>query len=43
MLIFPSQRHGYSGQHQRYFTKTRWNYFVKHLLNKEPIWEFDWK
>jgi len=43
MLIFPSQRHGYTGAHQLYFTKTRWNYFVKHLLGAEPIWDFAWK
>lgn len=43
MLIFPSQRHGYQGDHQKYFTKVRWNYFVKHLLGAEPVWEFEWK
>lgn len=42
MLILPSQRHGYRGQHQRYFTKLRWNYFVEHLLEAEPIWDFEW-
>ena len=42
MLILPSQRHGYTGQHQKYFTKTRWNYFVKHLRGAEPLWDFDW-
>lgn len=42
MLIFPSQRHGYQGWHSRYFTKMRWNYFVKHLLGEQPIWEIDW-
>lgn len=43
MLIFPSQPHGYSGQHQYYFTKRRWNYFVEHLRGDKPIWEFPWK
>ncbi len=43
LLILPSQRHGYRGQHSRYFTKTRWNYFVEHLKGAEPIWEFDWE
>ncbi|MFT6138360.1 MAG: dipeptidyl-peptidase-4 [Cyclobacteriaceae bacterium] len=42
MLILPSQRHGYVGDHQKYFTKTRWNYFVKHLRGVEPIWDFKW-
>lgn len=32
MLIFPSQKHGYTGPQQYYFTKKRWNYFVEHLL-----------
>lgn len=41
MLIFPSMRHGYTGAHQRYFTKVRWNYFVRHLLGAEPLWEID--
>jgi dipeptidyl-peptidase-4 len=43
MLIFPSQRHGYQGAQQQYFTKKRWNYFVEHLLHQTPIWEFEWK
>ncbi|MTI33586.1 S9 family peptidase [Xanthovirga aplysinae] len=43
MLILPSQRHGYSGDHRKYFIKRRWNYFVKHLLNLEPIWDFEWE
>ena len=40
LLIFPSQRHGYSGKHGDYFTKKRWNYFVEHLLGAKPIWDF---
>lgn len=43
MLIFPSQRHGYTGPQQYYFTKRRWNYFVEHLLGEKPIWDFPWK
>ena len=43
MLILPSQRHGYQGVHSQYFRKTRWNYFVEHLLGEEPIWEFEWE
>ena len=39
-LIIPSQRHGYQGKYGDYFQKRRWNYFVKHLLGAEPIWEF---
>jgi dipeptidyl aminopeptidase/acylaminoacyl peptidase len=40
LLIFPGQRHGYTGKFADYFTKKRWNYFVEHLLGKKPIWEF---
>ena len=43
MLIFPSQRHGYQGPQQQYFTKKRWNYFVEHLLGQKPLWDFAWK
>lgn len=43
MLILPSQKHGYTGQHQYYFTKRRWNYFVEHLLGAKPRWDFPWK
>lgn len=43
LLILPSQRHGYQGQHRKYFVKKRWNYFVEHLLNQTPIWNFEWE
>lgn len=43
LLILPSQRHGYSGIHRDYFIKKRWNYFVEHLLNEEPIWDITLK
>ena len=43
MLILPSQRHGYGGNHRKYFTKVRWNYFVEHLRGVEPIWDFKWE
>ncbi|MEM7103350.1 MAG: prolyl oligopeptidase family serine peptidase [Bacteroidota bacterium] len=43
MVIFPSQRHGYTGKALKYFRKLRWNYFVEHLLGAEPIWEFEWE
>ncbi len=41
MLILPSQRHGYTGKYNEYFTKRKWNYFVEHLLNKQPVWNID--
>lgn len=43
LLILPSQRHGYQGNYRNYFTKKRWNYFIKHLLEQEPIWDFTWE
>jgi dipeptidyl aminopeptidase/acylaminoacyl peptidase len=43
MLILPSQRHGYVGAYNEYFTKKRWNYFVEHLLKQKPVWNFKWK
>ena len=43
LLILPSQRHGYRGQHRNYFIKKRWNYFIKHLRGETPIWNFEWE
>jgi dipeptidyl aminopeptidase/acylaminoacyl peptidase len=43
LLILPSQRHGYQGKAQNYFTKKRWNYFIEHLLGATPIWDFKWE
>ncbi|TJY37887.1 prolyl oligopeptidase family serine peptidase [Pontimicrobium aquaticum] len=42
LLIFPSQRHGYEGKARKYFIKKRWNYFIEHLLEVKPIWDFKW-
>lgn len=43
MLILPSQRHGYTGMYNDYFTKKSWNYFVEHLLGEKPIWDFQFR
>jgi dipeptidyl aminopeptidase/acylaminoacyl peptidase len=43
LLIFPSQRHGYTGKFADCFTKKRWNYFVEHLLGKKRFGNFRWK
>jgi len=43
MLILPSQHHGYQGAYQRYFTKIRWNYFLKNLRGVEPLWDIEWE
>ena len=40
LLILPSQRHGYVGIYRNYFIKKRWNYFIEHLAEKTPIWNF---
>lgn len=41
LLILPSQRHAYQDKAREYFIKKRWNYFVKHLQGREPIWNFN--
>ncbi len=43
LLIMPSQRHGYQGDHRKYFIKKRWNYFIGHLRGSKPIWDFKWE
>jgi dipeptidyl-peptidase-4 len=43
LLIIPSQRHGYVGKTRTYFIKKRWNYFIEHLLDTKPIWDFKWE
>jgi len=43
LLIMPSQRHGYEGDHRKYFIKKRWNYFIEHLRGSKPIWDFKWE
>ncbi len=43
LLILPSQRHGYDGEHRKYFIKKRWNYFIEHLRGSTPIWDFKWE
>lgn len=36
LLILPGQRHGYQGRAKDYFTRRRWDYFVRHLMGSEP-------
>ena len=40
LLILPSQRHGYTGDHRKYFIKKRWNYFIEHLLIYDESYSF---
>lgn len=36
LLILPNQNHRFEGQARHYFTRKRWDYFVRHLLDSEP-------
>jgi dipeptidyl aminopeptidase/acylaminoacyl peptidase len=42
LIIFPNKRHGY-GDMNNYFTRKKWDYFVKHLKGIEPPKEFEIK
>ncbi len=37
MLILPGTNHSFGRADGDYFTKIRWNYFIKHLLPAEPV------
>ncbi|MFW5707205.1 MAG: DPP IV N-terminal domain-containing protein [Bacteroidota bacterium] len=37
MLILPSTNHSFGRSEGDYFTRVRWNYFIRHLLPSEPI------
>lgn len=41
LVILPSQRHGFEGASLEFFQKKRWNYFIRHLLGKEPRWDYN--
>jgi dipeptidyl-peptidase 4 len=43
LVILPSQPHGYSGEASNFFNKKRWNYFIQHLLEKEPRWDYNFE
>lgn len=36
MLLMPGQAHAFEGRARDYFTRRRWDYFVRHLLDGEP-------
>ena len=40
LIIFPNKRHGY-GDMNDYFTRRKWDYFVKNLKGIEPPKEFE--
>ena len=35
LIIFPNKRHGF-GDQNNYFTRRKWDYFVKYLLDLNP-------
>lgn len=37
MLIIPSANHSFGRSQGDYFTKVRWNYFIRHLLPADPV------
>jgi len=37
LFIWPSRDHSFGRTNGDYFTKKRWDYFIKHLLGEEPI------
>ncbi len=43
MLIMPGTRHGFGSSSGDYFTKVRWNYFIRHLLPAEPIHNYQFQ
>ncbi len=43
MLILPGRRHSFGRDHGDYFTKVRWNYFIRHLLGEEPVHNYQFR
>jgi len=43
MLILPGKNHSFGRSDGDYFTKIRWNYFIKHLLGAEPVLHYQFK
>lgn len=43
MLILPSTNHSFGRSDGDYFTKIRWNYFIRHLLPAEPIHNYQFQ
>ena len=36
LIVIPPSRHGFRGEYGDYFTRKKWDYFVKHLHGVEP-------
>lgn len=43
MLIIPSANHSFGRSQGDYFTKVRWNYFIRHLLPAEPVLNYHFR
>ena len=43
MLILPGRRHSFGRDYGDYFTKIRWNYFIRHLLGAEPVHNYQFR
>jgi dipeptidyl-peptidase 4 len=43
MLILPGTNHSFGRADGDYFTKVRWNYFIRHLLPAEPILHYQFE
>lgn len=43
MLILPGRNHSFGRTDGDYFTKVRWNYFIRHLLGTEPVNNYRFK
>lgn len=43
MLILPAVDHSFGRSEGDYFTKIRWNYFIRHLLPAQPIHHYQFK
>jgi dipeptidyl-peptidase 4 len=43
MLILPGRNHSFGRSDGDYFTKVRWNYFIRHLLGAEPVHNYRFK
>jgi dipeptidyl-peptidase 4 len=43
MLILPGLSHSFGRRDGDYFTKIRWNYFIRHLLGAEPVLHYQFR
>ncbi len=43
MLILPGTNHSFGRADGDYFTKVRWNYFIRHLLDAEPVLHYQFQ